>query len=319
MSNRKVCKRFLTALLAVVLLLSASAPAALAAVQAKIIASTSVYNVPSTSGKSIRVPRGLTVTMTSYSGNWARVSYKGHTAYIPLAYLNLVNRLTAYTAKSTPVYRSPSTSSQKMGTLSIATAVYVVGRAGSFFRIQNASGSVTGYVPASYLTSKANITASYNSYKKAQASAAAKQAAARAAAAKSAAKKSSSSNRNSATSRLLSLMKSLCGRPYGSNAPSSFNCSSFVAYVMGNFGISMKGTAAEQASDGRYAKITSISSLRVGDVLCFDQTGNGVCDHTAVYIGDGHFVEASQNAGKVQVNSFSDWYRSHFMWARRPS
>lgn len=311
MSNKKVLKRFLTAFLAVVLLLSASAPAALAAVQAKVIASTSVYNIPSTSGKSIRVPKGLTVTMTAYQGDWARVSYKGHTAYIPLTYLNLVNRLTAYTAKSTPVYRSPSSSSQKMGTLSIATAVYVVGKSGNFYRVQNASGSVTGYVSMDNLTTKAKISSAYNAYKKAQAAASAKK--------KASSSKSSSSSGNSASAKLLKVLKSLCGRPYGNNEPSSFNCSSLVAYVMGGFGISMKNTAAEQATDGRYAKISSLSSVRVGDILCFDQTGDGVCDHTAIYIGDGYFVEASKNAGKVQVNSITDWYRSHFMWARRPS
>ena len=89
---------------------------------------------------------------------------------------------------------------------------------------------------------------------------------------------------------------------------------------MGKFGIPMKDTAAAQASDGRYAKITSLSSLKVGDILCFDTTGNGngTCDHTAIYIGGNRFVEASRNAGKVQVNSLTSWYKSHFLWARRP-
>ena len=294
----------MTALLAAIFMLSACAPAALASMQVRIIANTNVYNVPSTSGRSVRVPKGLTVTMTAYQGNWARVSYRGNTAYIPLAYVDLVNRLTAYTAKSTPVYRYPSTSSQKLGTLSMATAVYVVGKAGSFFRIQNANGSVTGYVPGSYLTTKAKITAAYNAYKQTQTAAAQKAA--------------SSSSGTSATTMLLNALKSLCGRPYGNNAPNSFNCSSLVKYVMGGFGISMKNTAAEQATDSRYTKISSISSLRVGDVLCFDENSDGVCDHTAIYVGNGCFVEASRNAGKVQANSFTDWYRSHFMWARRP-
>ena len=310
-------KRFLTAFLAVLFLLSASAPAALAAVQAKVISSTNVYSVPSTSGKSIRVPKGLTVSVTAYKGNWARVSYQGHTAYIPLPYLNLVNRLTAYTAKSTPVYKNPSTSSQKLGTLSIATAVYVVGRAGNFYRIQNANGSVTGYVPAGSLTTKAKITAAYNAYKKAQAASSAKPKASSG----SSNKKSSSSS--SAASKLHSLCSSLYGRPYSASAsigsaPGAFNCSTFVNYVMGKFGIPMKSTAKEQALDNRYTKITSLSSLRAGDILCFDGDSDGVCDHTAIYLGNGKFAEASRNAGKVHENTFSPYYKEHFMWARRP-
>ena len=307
MCKMKVIRRCITVLLAGIFLLSACAPAAFASVQARIITSTNVYNVPSTSGKSLRVPEGLTVTMTAYQGNWARVSYKGNTAYIPLAYLDLVNRLTAYTAKSTPVYKSASTSSQKLGTLSIATAVYVVGKAGNFFRIQNASGSVTGYVQGSNLTTKANLTAAYNAYQQSQT-----------ANQSSSSGSSSNSSSSSPSAALLNVLKGLCGRPYGNNAPSSFNCSSLVQYVMGNFGISMKGTAADQANDDRYSKISSISSLKVGDVLCFDEDGDGTCDHTAIYVGSNYFVEASRNAGKVQVNSLTSWYKSHFMWARRP-
>ena len=311
MCKMKVFKRFLTALLVVVLLLSASAPAAMAAVKARIISSTNVYNVPSTSGKSIRVPKGLTVSVTAYKGNWARVSYQGRTAYIPLPYLNLVNRLTAYTAKSTPVYKNPSTSSKKLGTLSIATPVYVVGRAGNFYRIQNASGSVTGYVSASHLTSKAKISAAYNAYKKTQA------------ATKKPAASSKKNTASSAAARLNAVITPLYGKPYSSSAsvgsaPGAFNCSTFVNYVMGKFGFPMKSTAKEQALDNRYAKITSLSSLRAGDILCFDGDKDGECDHTAIYLGNGKFAEASRNAGKVHENTFSPYYTEHFMWARRP-
>ena len=310
MSKMKAFKRFLTAFMVAVLLASACAPAALASFKAKINTTTKVYSVPSSSGKSIRVPKGLTVTVTATSGGWARVKYKGHSAYMPLSHLNLVNRITAYTAKSTPVYKSASTSSSKLGTLSIGTAVYVVGKSGSFYRVQNKSGSVTGYVKSGYLTSKAKITAAYNAYKKAKA----------AAAKKTTASKSSSKSSSSSSSKLLSLLKSLLGKPYSSNAhaPSSFNCSILVKYVMGKFGISMKDTAALQATDSRYSKISSISSLKVGDILCFDENGDKVCDHTAIYVGSGYFVEASRNARKVQVNSMTSWYKSHFMWARRP-
>ena len=308
MSKMNTCKRFLTALMAMVLLCSACAPAALASFKAKINTNTKVYSVPSTSAKrSVKVPKGLTVTVTATSGNWARVKYKGNTAYMPITYLNLVNRLTAYTAKSTPVYKKASSSSSKMGTLSIGTAVYVVGKSGGYYRVQNSSGSVTGYVKTGNLTTKAKLTAAYNAYKKAQA-------------AKSG---SSSSGGGSAVSKLQAYCKALYGKPYSasaslSSAPGKFNCSTFVNYVMKHFGISMKSTAAEQANDGRYKKITNRSDLQAGDILCFDTNGNGVCDHTAIYLGNGKFAEASRNAGKVHENSFSSYYKEHFMWARRP-
>ena len=76
------------------------------------------------------------------------------------------------------------------------------------------------------------------------------------------------------------MAKGLLGRPYAisDNPPSSFNCSSFVEYCMEKAGYSMKGTAASQAADGSYAKITSTSSLKKGDILCFDTDGDGMPD-----------------------------------------
>ena len=311
MSNMRAFKRFLTAFMAMILLATACTPVAFASYKAKINTSTKVYSVPSSSAKSISVPKGLTVTVTGTSGNWARVKYNGHTAYMAKSQLNLVNRITAYTAKSTPVYRQASSSSSKIGTLSIATAVYVVGKSGNYYRVQNKSGSVTGYIKAGYLTSKSKIVAAYNAYKKKQASSG------------GSSFSGGSSGGGSGSSKLHTLVKSLYGKPYSSSAslgsaPSKFNCSTFVRYVMGKLGYSMKSTAKEQAKDNRYAKITSLSSLKEGDILCFDGNNDGVCDHTAIYLGGGKFAEASQTAGKVHENSFSNYYKEHFMWARRP-
>ena len=318
MRKIRALRRFLAAFMAAVLLMSASAPAALASFKAYINTTTRVYALPSTSAFSVAAPRGLAVTVTAAANNWARVQYKGYTAYIPVPYLNLANRITAYTAKSTPVYKLPSTSSGLLGTVSMGTAVYVAGVAGGFYRVQNSSGSITGYVAPGYLASRAQVAAAYSAYQKAQA-ATAYAAYVQASAAKAAAAKAAAANVTPST-LLLALLKSLLGRPYATSAsaPSSFNCSSLVKYVMGKFGIPMKDTAALQALDSRYKMVTSASSLRLGDILCFDENGDRICDHTAIYVGNGYFVEASRKAGKVQVNSMSSWYVNHFMWARRP-
>ena len=60
-------------------------------------------------------------------------------------------RYAAYTNKSTYVYRKASTGSDKKS-VSVNTKVYVVGVDGSFCRVQNKSGSVTGYVLTSCLS-----------------------------------------------------------------------------------------------------------------------------------------------------------------------
>ena len=300
MKKRNAVQKWICAILAVMLLV-ACAPAALAAsYSAKINSSAcKVYKSASTSSKVLCSDvKDLNVSITGYSGDWAKIEYKGYTGYVKCEYLTLRSRLTAYTAKSTPVYKRASSSSSKLGTLGTGSTVYVVGMDDGYYRIQNRSGSVTGYVKSGYLTATKPKTSSSSSG-------------------------SSSGSSGSATGvdKAISVAKSLLDKPYAvsDNPPSSFNCSSFVEYCLEKAGFSVKGTAAAQAADSSLAKITGTSSLKKGDILCFDTDGDGTCDHTALYLGCGSFIEASQNAGKVQTNSLSSWYKSHLLWARRPA
>ena len=54
-------------------------------------------------------------------------------------------RYTAYTNQDTYVYRQASTASDRLS-VSVNTKVYVVGKKGGFYRVQNAKRSATGYV-----------------------------------------------------------------------------------------------------------------------------------------------------------------------------
>ena len=298
MKKRNAVQKWICAILAVVLLV-ACAPAALATSYSARINSSAckVYKSASTSSKVLCSDvKDLNVSITGYSGDWAKIEYKGYTGYVKCEYLTLRSRLTAYTAKSTPVYKRASSSSSKLGTLGTGSTVYVVGMDDGYYRIQNRSGSVTGYVKSGYLTATKPKTSSGSP-------------------------SSGSTVSVTGVDKAISVAKSLLGRPYAvsDNPPSSFNCSSFVEYCLEKAGFSVKGTAAAQAADSSLAKISSTSSLKKGDILCFDTDGDGTCDHTALYLGSGSFIEASQNAGKVQTNSLSSWYKSHFLWARRPS
>lgn len=306
MNNRNAIQRRICAILAVMLLLAALAPAAMAASYSAKINSSSckVYKAPSTSSRVLcSGVKNLGVTITGYSNGWARIRYRGYTGYVKSEYLTLSHRITAYTAKSAPVYKRASTSSGKLGTLSIGSTVYIVGMSNGFYRIQNRSGSATGYIKPGYLTaSRPKVTSGSSS---------------------SASSGSASSGSSSGTriDKALSVAKGLLGKPYAisDNPPKSFNCSSFVEYCLEKAGYSVKSTAASQAADDSFAKISGTSSLKKGDILCFDTDEDGACDHTAIYLGGGSFVEASRNAGKVQTNSMTSWYKSHFMWARRPA
>lgn len=281
-------RRMLSVLLMMTLVLLLFAPCANASISAKVNSSSAkAYASASTSARSIKVPKNLKLTITAISGSWARVSYKGKTAYMKLGALAPTQRATGYVTKSAAVYNSSGT---KMGTLSKGTALYVVGTVNNGYCVVNKSGNV-GFMKSGTLskskpsgsTSQGNTSSSLKGVEKA-----------------------------------IALAQSFLGTKYGNGAPYRFNCSSLVNYCMGKAGYPMKGTAATQAADTRYPAVSSPSKLKRGDLLYFDTNEDGKVDHTAIYLGSNKFIEASQKAGMVQYNTLSSWYRSHMVGARRP-
>lgn len=146
-------RRGLCALLAALILLTMM-PAALAeGYSAYFISNTKVYASASTSAQSLNVKKGTKATITAIKGDWARVERGGVTAYCPVKYLNLSTRIKGYTSKETKIYASASKSSKSMK-LGVNTEVYIIGRSGDYYRVQNEAGSVTGYVLMSAVSGK---------------------------------------------------------------------------------------------------------------------------------------------------------------------
>lgn len=342
--------RILAALMAITLITSFSAPALAASFRAKINSSSAkVYNVPSTSSKIyVQGGQGVTVTVTGYANGWARIKYNGNTGYTQIKNLNLVSRPKGYTKKSTPVYRQDSTSSTRLGTLSAGSAVYVVGVSSNFYRVQNASGTITGYVQKGTLATKSALMSAYKKYLTYMSASSGSGSSGSSSSSNSGSNSSASNGSSSggstsggstsggssssggstttltpADALIKEALKYLgAGYALPANPPSTFNCSAYVKYVYGKLGYSMKSTAVEQCADNRYTRITDISKLKKGDILCFDTTedddDNGrVCDHTAIYYGNNIFIESSQKVGKVQTNTLTEWYKSRFICARR--
>lgn len=306
-------RRFLSALLVVVTVLALVGQSALAtSISCYINANTKVYKKASTSSASLKVSKGLKVTMTAYNGNWAKISRNGATAYIPLKYLTLSNRLTAYTSKNVSMYKSASSSSKKLGTLAKGTTVYINGRDGSYYRVQNKSGSITGYVRASELTSTKPKSTSASSSGSSSSSSNSS----------STPKYSSSMSSSEKAAFVVTVAKSLQGRPYSTSpsVPKSFDCSRFVKYCFAQAKVSVPGSAQTQGYDSDYTRITSTDKLKKGDIVCFNTNASDsdLSDHTGIYIGDGYFIHASSAAGKVIISSLSSgYYKKTFSWGLR--
>ena len=148
------------ALAMVIALAAAFAGAALAESTAKVVTdSARVYQAASKSSRSVKLRKGTKVTVKSVTGDWAKVKSSGNTGYVPVECLNSTRRYKAYISKKTYVYKKASSSSAKTA-VSVNTVVYVVGKSGSFYRVENSSGSATGYIPTGHLSSGRVSTAS---------------------------------------------------------------------------------------------------------------------------------------------------------------
>lgn len=267
---------------------------------------TKVYQKASTSSKSLNVKKNTTVTMTDYTSTWAKVKKNGVTAYIPLKYLNLKDRLGWYIKSDTYLYKSTSTSSKKICSLPKGQKVYVVNRNGDYFGVENEKGTVRGYVKVSSVSSKKPSVSSSNKNSGSSSTPA----------------YSANMSDSQKIEFIIQVAESLKNKPYASkaNPPKTFDCSRYVKYCFEQAKIKVKSTAKDQGYDGGFKKISSISSLKRGDVVCFNTNGSDgdLSDHTGIYLGNGNFIHASSSAGKVIVSTLSSgYYKTNFSWGRR--
>lgn len=132
---------------------------------------------------------------------------------------------------------------------------------------------------------------------------------------------SRSAERMPIMSKIVDVAKKYLGIPYryGSNGPSSFDCSGFTSYVFKSAGYSISRSSRDQAHNGE--KVTK-SDLKAGDLVFFDTSGkiDGNISHVGIYIGDGRFIHASsgKSAKKVVISELNEgYYKDRFVTARR--
>jgi cell wall-associated NlpC family hydrolase len=112
--------------------------------------------------------------------------------------------------------------------------------------------------------------------------------------------------------RVVDFAKRLVGTRYvygGSTPRSGFDCSGFVRYVYGHFGVPLPHSSYAQFSLGRRI---GRRSLRPGDLVFFDGLG-----HVGMYVGNGRFIHAPHTGTRVRVETLAGWYSSRFSGARR--
>lgn len=252
-----------------------------------------IYKKPKTSSKRISTAAyGQKLTRLAVSGSWAKVkTSSGSVGYckksgLSAKNLNTLSKIVYIKTSNAKVYQRPATSSKVLMKLKRNAKYKAVAKTkdGKWYRLKN--GSSYGYIQAKH-TSSAPVN---------------------------------TSSTVSKADRITALAKKQLGKSYayGAEGTSRFDCSGLTYYVYkAAAGKTLCRTSADQADDGRYKKIGSLSDVKKGDLLCFITGGGSEADHVGVYIGGGKFIHASQSRGRVVTSSLTDYWKDAFLRARR--
>ncbi len=102
---------------------------------------------------------------------------------------------------------------------------------------------------------------------------------------------------------------------YGGSSASGLDCSGFVSIVYRELGVTLPRTSREQFLSGIAVKR---SDLEPGDLVFFDTLGRGAVSHVGIYLGDGEFIHAASNPGKVITSRLEErYYATRYLGARR--
>lgn len=127
---------------------------------------------------------------------------------------------------------------------------------------------------------------------------------------------------NGLVSSLLDTAKKYLGTPYhyGGTTPKGFDCSGFVRFVFGTFGIGLDRSSCAQAVQGQ---LVSREQIQPGDLLFFKTRGKqNRVSHVGIYLGEGQFIHAGSWGGPgqrgVKIGELgSSYYANRLVSARR--
>ncbi len=113
---------------------------------------------------------------------------------------------------------------------------------------------------------------------------------------------------------LLKVAKSKLGCKYvsGAKGPNTFDCSGFVYWCLNQIGVKQGYmTSAGWAKNTKYAKVTSLSKVQAGDIICFK-------GHVGIAMGGGMMIDAGTSDGGVRTTKLSlDYWKKTFICAFR--
>ena len=264
---------------------------------------------------------GECVVVLGQENGWYRVNYNLQEGYMSADYLTVSTAENAelgygtVTGSGVNLRSGPSTSHSRVGTASYGDKCYIIGLNQGWYKVLY--GSKTCYIRSDYLSlseipyenrASAN-TPKYFRQGKAIAALPSTSTVNQAGSTSS----SVSSAASSATgAQILAKATQYLGKPYvyGGASPSGFDCSGFVYYVYGTFGLSVGRTPEAHYSAGT---VVDKASLQPGDIVLFANTYASGISHSGIYAGNGQFIHSPNSRSTVSYSDLTSGYWSeHF-------
>lgn len=262
---------------------------------------------------------GECVVVLSLENGWYHVSYNLQSGYMHADYLSVATAENAelgygvVTGSGVNLRSGPDTSYNRVATASQGEKCYIIGLNNGWYKVLY--NNQTCYIRSDFLSlteipyenQASTNTPKY--FRRGQAIGSVPSAAGSSTASVSPSVGASSS---ATGAQILATAQSFLGTPYayGGASPSGFDCSGFVYYVYGTFGISVGRTPAAQASAGSQV---DKSSLQVGDIVLFAGTGGSGITHAGIYAGNGQFIHSPNSRSTVSYSDLTSGYWSeHF-------
>ena len=140
--------------------------------------------------------------------------------------------------------------------------------------------------------------------------------------AKESPKKAAQKKTKANISKMIEVARSKLGCKYilGNTGPKSFDCSGLVYYCLKQAGSNRRRlTAAGYSQVDDWEKITDISKLKKGDLICFYSDNYSKIGHIGIVISSSMMIDASSSNGKVVRREYKTTYwKKHFYCGRRP-
>ncbi|MBO4854010.1 MAG: C40 family peptidase [Oscillospiraceae bacterium] len=269
--------------------------------------------------------QGAVVSIKGKENGWYKVNYDGMDGYMSADFVEAhetADNLTGYVRVETDVLNmraEPNAASEKVCSIAKDMYITVTGFRDGWYAVTYTIYS--GYMSGDYLTPVAEKPQPKVTAPATSASAAASSSAAAPAQSATTAQPDTAAqvnNSGSGNGSMVDYAMSFLGVPYryGGASPSGFDCSGFTMYVYSHFGYSLP-----HGSNGQYRLGTPVdrASLVAGDLVFFldYRYGSGPTSHVGLYIGDGQFIHATSNGGRVRLSSLNDsYYRTVYVGGR---